>query len=58
MVLTVPEGTDQTLLKSMMDYLRYLQATSKSKATQKFVDQLADEISSSWWKTNRKRYVK
>ena len=46
-VLTVPEGTDQTLLGSMMYHLRYLQATSKSKATQKFMDRLADGIRSS-----------
>ena len=36
----------------------YLEVTSKSKATQDNADKLADELNESWWKKNRKRFIK
>jgi hypothetical protein len=41
-----------------MDYLEYLEITSKSKATQDDADKLADELNENWWSKNRKRFVK
>jgi len=41
-----------------MDYLDYLEMTSKSKATQDDVDKLADELNENWWKKNRKKFIK
>jgi hypothetical protein len=38
--------------------VKYLEATSKSKAKQSDVDKLADEVNASWWAKNRKRFTK
>ena len=40
-----------------MDYLDYLEMTSKSKATQDDADKLADELNENWWQKNRKRFT-
>ena len=41
-----------------MDYLNYLEITSKSKATQEDADKLADELNANWWAKNRNRFIK
>ncbi|MCX6162694.1 MAG: hypothetical protein NTV87_15340 [Ignavibacteriae bacterium] len=45
-------------LQKLLDYIKYLEATSKCKAVQSDIDELADEVTSNWWKKNRKRFVK
>jgi len=45
-------------LQRLMDYARFLEIRSKSKATQKEIDVLANSISSDWWKKNKKRFIK
>jgi len=42
----------------IMDYLAYLEVTSKSKATQEDADQLADDLNENWWTKNRNRFIK
>jgi hypothetical protein len=37
-------------LQRLIDHVKYLEATSKSKARQADVDKLADEVNSAWWK--------
>jgi hypothetical protein len=56
--ITVSSSVDSFGLQRLIDYLRYLEATSKSKAKQSDVDKLADEINASWWKKNRDRFIK
>jgi hypothetical protein len=41
-----------------MDYLDYLEITSKSEATQEDADRLADELNENWWSKNRKSFIK
>ena len=43
-------------LQRLIDYAKYLEATSSSKARQKDVDKLADEVNASWWSENKKRF--
>jgi len=57
-VITLSSSVDSFGLQRLIDYVKYLEATSKSKATQKDVDQLADEVNASWWEKNRKRFIK
>ena len=56
--ITISSSIDSFGLQRLIDYAKYLEATSKSKAKQSEVEKLADEINSSWWKKNRKRFVK
>jgi hypothetical protein len=57
-VITLSSSVDRFGLQRLIDYMQYLEATSKSKAKQSDVDKLADEVNSSWWRKNRKRFIK
>ena len=57
-VITVSSSVDSFGLQRLIDYVKYLEATSKSKAKQSDVDKLADEVNASWWAKNRKRFIK
>ncbi len=56
--ITVSSSIDSFALQRLIDYIKYLEATSKSKAKQSDVDKLADEVNSSWWAKNRQRFIK
>ena len=57
-VIKVSRQVDTFGFQRIMDYLDYLEMTSKSKATQDDADKLADELNEKWWKKNRKRFIK
>ena len=57
-IIRIPASVDTTGLQRLIDYLTYKEATSNTKATQKQVDQLANDVKKGWWKRNRKRLVK
>lgn len=57
-IITVSSSVDSFGLQRVIDYVKYLEATAKSKAKQADVDKLADEVNALWWKKNRKRFVK
>ena len=56
--ITVSSSIESFALQRLIDYIKYLEATSKSKAKQSDVDKLADEVNSSWWAKNRQRFIK
>jgi hypothetical protein len=56
--ITVSSSIDSFGLQRLIDYTKYLEATSKSKAKQTDADKLADEVNDSWWAKNRKRFIK
>ena len=56
--ITVSSSVDRFGLQRLIDYLKYLEATSKSKAKQSEIDKLADEVNSSWWEANKARFIK
>jgi hypothetical protein len=41
-----------------MDYLEYLEITSKSNARQSDADKLANELNQSWWEKNKTSLIK
>ena len=57
-VITVSSSVDSFGLQRLIEYVKYLEVTSRSKAKQSDVDKLADEVNASWWKKNRKRFIK
>jgi len=57
-IITVSSSVDSFGLQRLIDYIKYLEATSKSKAKQSDVDKLADEVNASWWEKNRQRFIK
>jgi hypothetical protein len=58
LTITLSSSVNSYGLQRLIDYVKYLEATSKSKAKQADVDKLADEINSSWWIKNKKRFIK
>ncbi len=57
-VITLSSSVNSFGLQRLIDYLKYLETTSKSKAKQSDVDKLADEVNASWWTNNRNRFIK
>ena len=57
-VIKVSPKVDTFGFQRIMDYLEYLEVTSKSKATQEDADKLADELNENWWAKNRNRFIK
>lgn len=57
-VIKVSSQVETFGFQRIMDYLDYLELTSKSKGTQNDADKLADELNESWWKENRKKFIK
>jgi hypothetical protein len=56
--ITVSSSVDKFGLQRIIDYLKYLEATSKSNSKQSAIDQLADEVNASWWQANKVRFIK
>lgn len=57
-IIKVSKQLDTFGFQRIMDYLDYLEITSKSKANQDDADRLADELNENWWSKNRKRFIK
>jgi len=57
-IIRLPSYVDSKGLDRLVDYLRYKEATARSKATQADVDRLAKEIKKGWWKKNRQKFIK
>jgi hypothetical protein len=57
--ISLPDNLiDISEIQNMLDYIRYREIVSKSKATQKNADELAKEINKSWWDKNRHKFEK
>ncbi len=55
LVLTLSGPIDQAMIEHVVKYMRYLQITRRSKATQADIDKLADEVDTAMWRKRRKR---
>jgi hypothetical protein len=58
LTITISSSVDAFSRQRLIDYAKYLEATSKSKAKQSDIDQLADEINTEWWEKNKSRFIK
>jgi hypothetical protein len=57
-VIRIPADTDLPDLQQILDYVRFRNAASKSKASQSQLDALANESKSTWWEENRSKFFK
>lgn len=57
-VIRVSSDTDLIGLQRILDYLKFRETASKSKASQEQIDKLSSESKSSWWEKNKSRFVK
>jgi hypothetical protein len=56
--ITLSSSVDRFALQRLIDYVNYLEATSKSTVKQSDIDELAREVDASWWKKNKSRFIK
>ncbi len=56
-IIRLPGNIDTSYLQDMVDYIRFKEITSKSKATQSQVDSLVEKIKKGRWEKNRKRLL-
>lgn len=57
-VIRVSSDTDLIGLQRILNYLKFRETASKSKASQEQIDKLSSESKSSWWEKNKSRFVK
>lgn len=57
-LIRIASGTDLIGLQRILDYLKFREIASKSKASQKQIDELSSESKSSWWNKNKSRFIK
>ena len=56
-VIRIPNSMDVESAQRIIDYIRYLEITSKSQATQEDVDELSTEINREWWENNKGTFL-
>jgi hypothetical protein len=56
-IIRLSSTIDTSDLEEMVDFIRFKEITSKSKATQDQVDSLVKEIKKGRWQANRKRLL-
>jgi len=57
-VISFSSNRDVFGIQRLIDYAKYLEVTSKSKAKQIDIDKLADNVNADWWKNNKQRFLK
>ncbi len=57
-IIRLPASVNTDDLQDFIDYTRYKELTSDSKATQKEIDELSTKINKDWWAKNRKLFIK
>jgi hypothetical protein len=57
-LIRIPNTVDIEGAQRIIDYIRYQEATSKSKATQEDVDKLSDDVNGKWWEENKNVFLK
>ena len=56
--ITFSSAIDAFSVQRLINYSKYIEATSKSKAKQIDVDKIADEVNANWFKTSGKKILK
>lgn len=55
-LIRIPSGSDIIGLQRILDFLKFREITSKSKASQKEIDELSTETKSAWWEQNKSKF--
>ena len=56
-IIRLPGTIDTSDLEEMVDFLRFKEITSKSKATQAQINALVKEVKKGRWEANKKRLL-
>lgn len=58
LVIRLPNNMDAKDIQDFLNYLEYKEATSKSKARQQDINDIAKEAKKGLWTKNRDKYIK
>jgi hypothetical protein len=56
-LIRVSANTDITGLQRILDTIKFREIASKSKVTQEKIDALSSESKSTWWESNKSRFI-
>jgi len=56
-IIRIPNSVEFERAQQIIDYIRYLENTSRSKATQEEVDKLANDVNREWWENNKDKFL-
>lgn len=56
-LIRIDADTDIIGLQRILDFIKYREIASKSKASQKEIDKLAKQSKSSWWEKNKHQFI-
>ncbi len=56
-LIRLSSGTNLVGLQRILDYLKFCEIASKSKATQKQIDKLSTDSKNFWWAKNKSRFA-
>ena len=56
-IIRIPNSIDVERAQRIIDYIRYLETTSHSKATQQEVDKFANNVNREWWEKNKDTFL-
>ncbi|SFF43536.1 hypothetical protein [Thermoflexibacter ruber] len=56
-IIRIPSGVEVEGLQRLIDFLKFRELVSKSKATQEQVDELASQINKNWWEKNKDKLL-
>lgn len=57
-LIKIPADTDITGVQRLLDFLKFREIASKSKASQQAIEKISDEAKKNWWNNNRDRFGK
>jgi hypothetical protein len=57
-LIRIPNSVDIEGAQRIIDYIRYQEVTSGSRATQEAVDKLSAEVNRDWWDKNKDNFLK
>jgi len=55
--IPIEEGYSDRNIRKFLDYMRIKINASKSQATDEDIEKLSDEVTQSWWNTNKSRFT-
>ena len=58
LVLRITETIDPKIVQKFIDYVRLKGIVSKSRAKEKDIENISNEINTKWWKENKERFIK
>lgn len=56
-IIRVSSKVDAYGLQRLVDFLKYRELTSTSKAKQSEIDALSKEVNKTWWNKNKQRFI-